>query len=134
MIIKAQHPKMPFSFSFNLLEYDLANYFVHVDKKQEKKLTKKELKAQEDAEFEKMMKEMGLAEGKGEDGKKEESNQPVSGEGNAKNKKKKEKKKAKAAEEAKKAEEQKANEGKEETSELDKEAAIKAALEKRGAI
>ena len=66
-----------------------------------KKLSKKEQKALEDAEFEKLMSEVPVvqAEQKKEESKKQETNVPA--EGSSKNKKKKEKKKAKASEEAK---------------------------------
>lgn len=67
-----------------------------IEKKPEKKLTKKQLKAQEDAEFEALMAGVPVADAsKGES--KQADAAPKAGEGNSKNKKKKEKKKAAAA-------------------------------------
>jgi hypothetical protein len=73
----------------------------------EKKLSKKEKKAQEDAEFAAMMAGIKKDQPAGAKEEEKKADAAVVGEGSAKNKKKKEKAKAKAAEAAKLAEAQK---------------------------
>ena len=98
-----------------------------------KKLSKKEQKAKEDAEFEALMNEVGVKEAKNEEAKKpEEAATAQPGEASSKNKKKKEKRKAKQTADAK--EETKAPEEGNDLSPEDKAAAVKAALAKRGNI
>ena len=98
------------------------------EKKPAKQLSKKERKAQEDAEFEALMAGIDLNKNAAEESKQPEK-PAAAGEGSSKNKKKKEKKKAKAA--------QQTDDKKEEVKELTPEeraAALKAAQEKRGLV
>ena len=90
-------------------------------------MSKKEQKAKEDAEFAALMADVGVKE-ESKVADKSKDTKPQVGEGNSKNKKKKEKKKAKQAEAPK---EEPKQEAKELTAE-EKQAAVKAALAKRG--
>lgn len=92
-------------------------------------LSKKEKKALEDAEFEALMAGVKIENATKAEEKKEEA--PKAGDGNSKNKKKKAKAKAKAEADKKKQEEEKTEQ--KELTEEERQAAIKAALEKRGA-
>lgn len=91
-------PLITASFQFFQRSFCANFCFTAESKPQEKKLSKKEQKAKEDAEFEALMNQVGVSEVKQEDVKKpEEAATAQPGDANAKNKKKKEKRKAKQA-------------------------------------
>jgi neurofilament medium polypeptide (neurofilament 3) len=112
-------------------ESKLSSAFDSNPEPKQKQLSKKERKAQEEAELAKLLSEMGVSEENKQEPKKEEQKPQVAApsENNSKNKKKKEKKKAKQEEESK-------QDGKAavEMTPEERAAAVKAAMNKRGAV